>query len=242
MIERAVEILRNAGSLTVLTGAGISAESGVPTFRGKDGLWRKYRAEELATWNAFQRDPELVWEWYDMRRGLINDAEINQGHIIIAEMEKHYDDFVLITQNVDGLHRKAGNKNIIELHGNLWRVRCLSEDKVFEFKEVPLKIIPPKCSCGSLLRPDVVWFNEPMPQLEIHRACNASEGCDVMLVVGTSAVVQPAASLPIIAKNAGAKVVELNVAATPLTGLVDVSIKGKAGEMLPLIWRQVMEK
>jgi NAD-dependent deacetylase len=222
--------------VAVLTGAGISAESGMPTFRGEDGWWRNYRAEELATPHAFARDPKLVWEWYDMRRKIIHDCKPNPGHEIIAKMEKHFDDFQLITQNVDGLHRRAGNESVIELHGNLWRVRCTEEDKTFDFMEVPLSEVPPKCECGALIRPDVVWFGEMLPPNQLEGAFGAAESCQVMFVVGTSAIVQPAASIPVAAKQSGAHVVEVNLEPTPLTTLADYSFHGKAGEVLPKLW------
>ncbi len=225
--------------IAVLTGAGVSAESGMPTFRGEDGWWRNYRAEELATPIAFARDPKLVWEWYDMRRKIIHDCKPNPAHETIAEMEKYFHNFQLITQNVDGLHNRAGNKNIIELHGNLWRVKCMAEGKKFEFMDVPLKEIPPKCACGALIRPDVVWFGEQLPRDAMEGAFSAAQDCEVMIVVGTSGIVQPAASLPIIAKQSGAKLLEVNLDSTPFSALADCSIQGKAGEMLPKLWMSI---
>jgi len=227
------ERLEQARSVTVLTGAGVSAESGVPTFRGSDGLWRRYRAEDLATPEAFLRDPALVWEWYDWRRQLIAKCRPNPAHSAIAALEGRFQDFWLITQNVDGLHRMAGSRRIVELHGNLWRVRCLEEEKTTEQHDVPLREIPPRCACGGLLRPDVVWFGEALSPDAIREAFEAAESCDVMLVVGTSALVQPAASLPLVSKEHGAYVVEVNLEPTPLTALADESHHGKAGEILP---------
>ncbi len=235
----AIEILTQAKNVVVFTGAGISAESGIPTFRDKDGLWKNYRAEELATPFAFRRDPKKVWEWYDWRRGLISRAEPNPAHVVIAEMENHYPHFGLITQNVDNLHRRAGNKNIIKLHGDIWKVKCIEEGKKFDFCEVPLKEIPPRCKCGSLIRPDVVWFGEAMPVKEVTNAFSLAEECDVMLVVGTSALVQPAANLPFAAKAKGTSIIEINLAATPVSTIADVSLLGKAGETLPELWRLV---
>ena len=219
--------------VVVLTGSGVSAESGVPTFRGKDGLWRSFRAEELATPHAFQTNPSLVWEWYDWRRGLIAPVKPNPAHRMIARFEEHFPQFTLITQNIDGLHQKAGSRKVIELHGNIWRVRCTREGRVTENREVPLSEIPPKCPCGALLRPDVVWFGEALPEDALQEATNAARQCQIMLVVGTSAVVQPAASLPIIAKEHGASVIEVNVEPTPITPLADQSLLGPAGEILP---------
>ncbi len=225
--------LAEARFVTVLTGAGVSAESGVPTFRGPDGLWRRHRPEDLATPEAFARDPRLVWEWYDWRRQLIARVRPNAAHVAIVALEAHVPDFLLITQNVDGLHSLAGTRRIVELHGNLWRVRCTAEGTVDENHDVPLSSLPPLCRCGALLRPDIVWFGEGLPAEAIRRAHDAAESCDLMLVVGTSALVQPAASLPLIAKAHGAYVVEVNLEPTPLTHCADESHNGKAGEVLP---------
>lgn len=230
------EIFSKTTRIVVLTGAGVSAESGMPTFRGEDGWWRNYRAEELATPHAFAKDPKLVWEWYDMRRKIIHDCLPNPAHDTIAEMEKYFDEFRLITQNVDGLHDRAGSKNIIELHGNLWRVRCEEEGKKFDFMEVPLKDVPPKCKCGALIRPDVVWFGEAMPVQETEAAFQAAQSCNVLFVIGTSGIVQPAASIPMVAKQSGAKLIEVNLDPTPFSSLADFSLLGKAGETLPKLW------
>jgi NAD-dependent deacetylase len=227
------ERLAQARRVAILTGAGVSAESGVPTFRGAEGLWRQFRAEDLATSEAFQRDPPLVWEWYDWRRQLVARCQPNSAHHAIAWLERRAPDFLLVTQNVDGLHQSAGSVRMVELHGNLWRVRCLAEGTVAESFDVPLRSLPPRCACGALLRPDVVWFGEPLPAEALQVACDAAESCDVFLVVGTSAVVQPAASLPMIARRRGAYVVEVNLGPTPLTSLAHESHHGKAGEILP---------
>jgi NAD-dependent deacetylase len=220
-------------SVTVLTGAGISAESGVPTFRGEDGLWRQHRAEDLATPQAFTRDPTLVWEWYDWRRGLIASCEPNAAHRTLAEMERDCQDFVLVTQNVDGLHRRAGSESIVELHGNIWQVRCTADGSVSVNEDVPLPEVPPRCSCGALLRPHVVWFGESLEREALEASYGAAERCDLMLVVGTSAVVQPAASLPAIAKRSGAYLIELNLERTPLSRYADEVILGPAAQELP---------
>ena len=220
---------------TVLTGAGISAESGVPTFRGEDGLWKNYRAEELATPHAFAANPELVWEWYDWRRQIIAGKNPNPAHLAITDMEKLFERFLLITQNVDGLHRRAGTRKLVELHGCIFGVRCMEEGTVSENVEVPLPSIPPRCKCGAMLRPDVVWFGEALPERALTEALEASRSCDLMLVVGTSAVVQPAASMPLLAKQAGAFLIEVNPDLTPISPYVDISIQGRAGETLPRI-------
>jgi len=227
--------------VAVLTGAGISAESGVPTFRGEDGLWKQYRAEDLATLSAFQADPKLVWEWYDWRRGIIGKAEPNPGHRAIAEMEGIFPHFTLITQNVDGLHRRAGNTKVIEIHGNLWDLRCVAEGTVREDTRCPLPEIPPLCECGALLRPHVVWFGESLDQGDLSHAYRLLEECNLLLVVGTSAVVQPVASFPLMAKQAGALVVEVNMDPTPISALVDASLQGKAGEILPVLLEKIKE-
>jgi NAD-dependent deacetylase len=228
-----------AKKIVVLTGAGISAESGVPTFRGEDGLWRRYRAEELATLAAFQANPKLVWEWYDWRRGIIGKAEPNPGHRAIAEMEQLFPHLSLITQNVDGLHRRAGTTRLIEIHGNLWQVRCVREGRVQEDTRVPLPEIPPMCACGALLRPHVVWFGESLDQEDMAQAYALIKESDLLLVVGTSAVVQPVASFPLMAKQAGAFVLEVNREPTPLSSIADASFHGKAGELLPALLEEI---
>jgi NAD-dependent deacetylase len=222
-----------ARRVVVLTGAGVSAESGVPTFRGADGLWRQYRAEDLATPEAFRRDPRLVWEWYNWRRQLVARCAPNPAHFAIAHLERRAPEFLLITQNVDGLHRLAGSVRMVELHGNLWRVRCPQEGTTRDLLDVPLPQIPPRCSCGGLLRPDVVWFGEALPPAALERALQAASACDLFLVVGTSAVVQPAASLPVVAWEHGATVIEVNMEPTPLTAVAHESHHGKAGDLLP---------
>jgi len=229
------ECLDRARRVAVLTGAGVSAESGVPTFRGNEGLWRQYRAEDLATPEAFRWDPKVVWEWYDWRRQLIAKCRPNAAHGAIALLERRSPEFLLITQNVDGLHRLAGSSRMVELHGNLWRVRCVREGKTSQNLDVPLPAIPPRCECGDLLRPDVVWFGEALPAEAMGAAYDFAETCDVFLVVGTSAVVQPAASLPVIARRHGAYLVEVNLEPTSLTAVAHVSHHGKAAEILPTL-------
>jgi NAD-dependent deacetylase len=226
-------------SVAVLTGAGISAESGVPTFRGAGGLWRNFRAEDLATPHAFQRNPRLVWEWYDWRRGLIGACEPNAAHSTLVEMEPHFDEFTLITQNVDGLHALAGSRNVVELHGNIWGLRCTAGCRPpWENRTTPLPELPPRCpSCGALTRPDVVWFGESLPGHALDMAFAAVRRCQVMLVIGTSALIHPAASLPLMALERGAYVVEINPQPTPLSDAVDEAIRGPAASALPAWWR-----
>lgn len=234
-ISETKKILSETKYLVILTGAGISAESGIPTFRGKDGLWRNYRAEELATPAAFMRNPKLVWEWYDWRRQIIKNANPNPAHRSIARLERMFGQFLLITQNVDGLHSRAGNRKLAELHGNIWRMRCTSCGRVSYNTDVPLKEIPPLCECGGLQRPDVVWFGETLSQGELSKAYAAASGCEVILVVGTSGIVYPAASIPTIAKERNSKIIEINLQETPVTQIADVSIFGRAGKILPKI-------
>ncbi len=225
--------LKDCSSLLVLTGAGVSAESGIPTFRGADGFWRKHRAEELATPEAFERNPKLVWEWYQYRRNLINEAAPNDLHTVIARLEKLFADFLLVTQNVDGLHLKAGSKKIVELHGNIFRNRCSRDGRIVEGIQKPE--LPPRCECGAYLRPDVVWFGESLPSDAVKKAFDFAAMCEAMMVVGTSGVVHPAASLPSVAKRHNAFILEINVEPTPITQHADESIFGKAGEILPRI-------
>jgi NAD-dependent deacetylase len=225
--------LKEARSVAVLTGAGVSAESGVPTFRGPGGLWKQYRPEDLATPGAFARDPKLVWEWYDWRRGRIVEIQPNPGHYALAEMEKRVPRFTLITQNVDGLHEQAGSRNVLRLHGSIWIVRCTSCETEREDRRTPLPEIPPVCECGGMLRPGVVWFGEPLPPGVWREAEAAARSADLFLVIGTSAVVYPAAGLAQIAKSSGARIVEINVAETVLSKEIDEFLQGPSGELLP---------
>ncbi len=226
--------LAQAGRVAALCGAGISAESGVPTFRGRGGLWENHRPEDLATPQAFSRDPALVWRWYHWRRELISRCQPNPAHLALAELERRLGrGFTLVTQNVDGLHALAGSREVLEIHGSLWRVRCLGCGREREERRLDLPA-PPLCpDCGGLLRPGVVWFGESLDGVLLERAWRAAQACEAMLVIGTSAVVQPAASLALVAKQAGAYVIEVNLAATPHSGQVDVSLLGRAGDILP---------
>jgi NAD-dependent deacetylase len=221
--------------VTVLTGAGISAESGVPTFRGEGGLWKKFRPEELATFEAFMANPRLVWEWYEYRRKIIEEIRPNPGHRALVDFQRHFEKFDLITQNVDGLHHQAGSQNVIELHGNIKRNKCISCGKRYESLDEVLPGMPPRCPCGGKIRPDVVWFGEMLPPDAIRCAFDAASECELFFSVGTSAVVHPAASLPLIARRNGAYVVEVNIEPTEITHSVDESLFGKSGEILPII-------
>lgn len=229
------EKLAAAQSVVVLTGAGISADSGVPTFRGADGLWRNFRAEDLATPGAFAQDPRLVWEWYNWRRELIATKRPNAAHETVAEMERHHPQFWLITQNVDGLHRAAGSRKLSEIHGNIWMVRCTGCQRVVENRAVPIQILPRCADCQSLLRPHIVWFGEPLAEEDLRRSNAALRSCDLCLIIGTSGIVYPAAGFASIAKEAGAFVAEINLDVTPHTSLVDVSLQGRAKDVVPLL-------
>jgi len=234
--EELIEKLRRAKSVAALTGAGISAESGVPTFRGDEGLWKKFSPEELANFDAFMRNPDMVWEWYNYRRKIIEEVQPNPGHLALSKLEEMIPSFVVITQNVDNLHQRAGSKNVVELHGNILRNRCLSCGRIIESETLDFSEGVPRCPyCGGMLRPDVVWFGEMLPEEALQKAYRAAETCDVFMVLGTSAVVYPAASLPEIAFRQGAFIVEINPEVTPVTDFAHVSLRGKTGEILPKI-------
>ena len=237
-IGRTVEALRRARAVVAITGAGISAESGVPTFRGAEGLWRTFRPEDLATPQAFARDSALVWEWYLWRRGRIASVRPNAGHVALARMEGRFAAFTLLTQNVDGLHLDAGSRRLVELHGNIWRARCTVEpQRIFDQRgDAPGEAVP-RCPCGALLRPDVVWFGEPLDPGALDRAVSAVRACDVLMVIGTSAVVYPVAGLPALARRGQATVVEINVGPTPLTPEADIVVRGPSGAILPELER-----
>jgi NAD-dependent deacetylase len=236
-VENATEAVRRSlrsGRVTAFTGAGISAESNVPTFRGADGLWRNYAPERLATAEAFFSDPHLVWEWYDWLRGLIHAAQPNPGHLALTELQRRAGDrFSLITQNMDGMHERAGSHDVVKLHGDIWILRCTGCGQEGRNEQVPLDHLPPLCRCGGLLRPAIVWFGEMLPQDEWERAVEASRRADVFLVIGTSAVVYPAARLVRLAREAGAQVAIVNPDPTPADDLATWILRGPAGEILP---------
>ncbi|MHA1616863.1 MAG: NAD-dependent protein deacetylase [Candidatus Njordarchaeales archaeon] len=238
-ISRAVEVIRSASFLVALTGAGVSAESGIPTFRGKDGLWNKYRPEELATPQAFNRDPKRVWEWYVWRIKIVLNAKPNPAHYALAELEKIGLLKALITQNVDDLHERAGSKKLIKLHGNILEARCVSCNYVVKWSQPPSEI-PPKCPlCSSLLRPNVVWFNEPLPEKALQEALDLASKADTMLVVGTSGIVMPAGALPFIVKDHEGTVIEINVSESAITPIADIFLRGSAGKILPEIVKMI---
>lgn len=225
-----------AVKLVALTGAGVSQESGLRTFRdAQTGLWAHYKPQDLASPEAFARDPKLVWDWYAWRREAIKGARPNAGHYALAEIEKKNPQFILITQNVDGLHRMAGTHNLFELHGNIQRVRCSECGMLAETWEEDSETVPRCDHCDGLLRPDVVWFGEPLPRDQLEGAVEAARACDVYFSIGTSGVVQPAASLAHSAKSNGAIIVEINAETTPLTEKADFFLQGKSGEILPAL-------
>jgi len=228
------ERLKTAKRVTILTGAGVSAASGVPTFRGSGGLWRQFRAEDLATPEAFARDPVLVWEWYAWRRELIAGCQPNRAHEVIADWSKTFARCTVVTQNVDDLHVRAGTANLIRVHGSLWELSCWRGCGAPPWRDesVPLRPLPPSCpACGGPARPGVVWFGESLPPEAVDAAVRACD-CDVFLTVGTSAIVYPAAGLVHDAKRRGAFTAELNLEPTPASGVVDVAIHGPADRLL----------
>ena len=233
MLESLKEEIRSAKKIVFVTGAGMSQESGIPTFRGKDGLWKNYDPMKLATIDAFYDNPKLVWEWYEDRRKNILQAEPNLGHKAIAELEK-FTNVVVLTQNIDGLHQKAGSSVVLELHGSIIRIKCT----VCDYKELIRERIfplPPICRCGNILRPDVVWFGEPLPQDIWASAIIHASSCDLMFIVGTSLVVSPANLLPIYAKQNRAKMVEINPDETVMSIDMDISIRSTSVKAIPEI-------
>ena len=236
-IAAALAAFRRARRVVVTTGAGMSRESGVPTFRdAPNALWANYDPEELATRAGFARNPMLVWRWYAERRAMIARARPNAGHFAIARMAPLYDAFLLLTQNIDNLHTAAGSRDVVELHGNIFRFKCFDNDHPAappaEAAGEP-EDEPPRCACGSFLRPDVVWFGEMLEPGHIDRAYGALALCDAILVVGTSGLVHPAAGFPLVARSAGARVIEINPEESAITAIADVFVRAAAGEALP---------
>lgn len=231
MFETIKDQIGDVKKIIFVTGAGISQESGIPTFRGKDGLWRNYDAMKLATIDAFYENPKLVWEWYNERRKNIFAARPNQGHKAIAELEK-YAKVMVLTQNIDGLHQKAGSTEVLELHGSIIKIKCsvcdFRDEILTEFSE-----IPPLCNCGNMLRPDVVWFGEPLPQNVWQKAIVSASECDLMVIVGTSLVVSPANTLPIYAKQNNALLIEINPERTEMSSDMDLTIRSTSALALP---------
>ena len=228
--------VRECRSLCVLTGAGVSAESGVPTFRGPGGLWKRRDPMSLATPEAFAENPGEVWEWYQMRRERIRGCVPNAGHLALAAVEREKPDFLLITQNVDGLHRTAGSRRLVEIHGNIWIVRCTGCGEEREDRDV-FGTLPPRCgSCGGILRPGVVWFGEMLPPAASDAAMEMLSRCEVLIVAGTSALVAPASGYAAMSKRRGARVIEVNPDETPISGLCDATFRGRSAEVLPALF------
>jgi NAD-dependent deacetylase len=243
LIERAAAHLRRARHVCVLTGAGISAESGIPTFRdAQEGLWAQYSPFDLATPEGFERDPELVWRWYEWRREMIRAARPNPGHIALAQLANRVPRLTLVTQNVDGLHQRAGSPHVLEYHGNILRDRCTVEQVVAERSEDSRTSALPRCaSCGALLRPDVVWFGEMIPRGALIEADEAAADCDAFLSVGTSSLVYPAAGLAEVAMRRGVPVIEVNPNRTDLSPHAEVALAGPAGYLLPALWHALAQ-
>ncbi len=234
LLAKAAEQLRKAKRVVVLTGAGISAESGIPTFRDAQvGLWEKYDPAELASPDGFQANPKLVWDWYEYRREIVRNNAPNPAHYALVELEKKLPHIVIVTQNVDEYHRIAGNHNILELHGRIMENRCFKEGHLLKDTELNHSSIPPCCPCGAYARPGVVWFGESLPSNTLSQAFSEACSCDVCLVVGTTGVVQPAASIPYYAQQAKAFLIEVNNLPSALTSIMQVFLQGKAGEILP---------
>lgn len=233
-----VRALRAAQQVAVLTGAGVSAESGIPTFReAQTGLWAQYDPQELATPDAFRRNPKLVWEWYAWRRELVSKARPNPGHYALAELARRVPRLTLITQNIDNLHQAAGSADVIELHGNIHRTKCCRENTPIDHWP-DTGDVPPRCPhCGAYLRPDVVWFGEALPSDQLQAAVAATESCDLFFSIGTSGLVEPAASLARLALQRGAHVVEINPTVTPLTPHATFVLSAPSGEVLPALLR-----
>ena len=234
-IEAVARLLRKAKTVTVLTGSGVSAESGIPTFRdAMTGLWSRFRPEELATPEAFQANPKMVWEWYEWRREKVRGAQPNAAHDALAKLQNLVPRLVLITQNMDGLHQRAGSTSVIELHGNILRSKCFDEGCVVD--DFDRSHVPPRCPrCGAPMRPDVVWFGEALPEAALSGAIDAAQNCELFFSIGTSAMVYPAAELPHSARAHGADLVEINKDPTPLSAKAQHALMGKAGELLPRI-------
>lgn len=242
MLEELTSIIQQSRNGVVLTGAGISAESGVPTFRGNEGIWEKFRPEDLATMSAFIANSKLVWEWYNWRRDLIRQVKPNAGHYALVELGRWFPSFTLITQNVDNLHRLAGSEDVLEIHGNMLRNKCADCARAIELEnDVDPSSIPTCPACGGKIRPDVVWFGEMLPEETIDAAFEAAEQADIFFSIGTSALVHPAATLPVVAKRHGAVLVEINPDETPLTGLADFYFPQKSGEILPMLVEKLLQ-
>jgi NAD-dependent deacetylase len=227
--------LKNASAVTALTGAGISAESGIPTFRGKDGIWENQKVEDLATPDALKSNPELFWKFYNWRKKLITDVKPNLGHYALVDFERIYEDYLLVTQNVDNLHRVAGNKKIIEMHGNIFNTKCSACGKLHNEPLTEGPNIPLCTHCGGQLRPDVVLYGENLDETNLRKAQEAAASCEIFFSIGTSSIVEPVASLPYLAKANGSYVVEINSEETPLSEHANECLRGATGKLLPAL-------
>ncbi|MDR3611593.1 MAG: NAD-dependent deacylase [Ignavibacteriaceae bacterium] len=234
-----IEKIKSSSHIVFFTGAGMSAESGIATFRGKDGIWTKFKPEELANFNAFIQNPHMVWEWYSYRRNIVRNAIPNPGHIAIADFQNYFPKVTVITQNIDNLHKRAGSREVFELHGNIERNYCI-KCKTF-YNNIGDSMELPKCKCGGLIRPDVVWFGEYLPEDQFNRSEIATSECDIFFVVGTSAVVYPAASLIYTAKHTGAFIIEINIEETEISSFANKCFIGQAGKILPQILEKVKD-
>ena len=236
--KKMIEKIANSKKVVFFTGAGISSESGIPTFRGKNGIWNKLKPEELANFDAFLRNPVLVWEWYNHRKKIIKEAKPNAGHFAIAESQNIFPNVTVVTQNIDNFHRRAGSKTIYELHGNIERNYCI-KCRTFYNEELDFSKGVPICNCGGLIRPDVVWFGEYLPEDQFGASEKAARNCDIFFIIGTSAIVYPAASLIYIAKQNGAYLIEINIEETEITNIADLSLFGSSGNILPGILKEL---
>ena len=239
--QQLITKIKSAKRVAVLTGAGISAESGIPTFRGAGGYWRNYRAEDLATPEAFARDPKLIWEWYAMRMQVCLDAKPNPGHEVVAKMESYFPEFLLVTQNVDGLHVRAGNEKLVEIHGNIFTARCTSRKTKFNLTQVPNQI-PVLCrSCGKLARPHIVWFGESYDMSLIEKARNFLLKTDLIFIIGTSGQVGVPVQLASEAIAHGAYSIEINPDSSTISNLVNLHFASASGKILPEIWQEIIQ-
>lgn len=247
-IRQAAQVIADSRSLAILSGAGVSKESGMPTFReAQTGLWAKYDPQQLATASAFLNNPGLVWSWYMFRRGLVNSTQPNPGHHALAKLDRLLPEVVVLTQNIDGFHHQAGSRDVVELHGNIRQYKCFDDCQgtptLIDLETLDYDDeMPPTCPhCGAYVRPNVVWFGESLPEQALRRAFETCETCDVMLVVGTSGVVQPAASMPYHAKRAGAAVIDVNTAPSEISSTADLFLRGPSGEVLPRVVEAVKQ-
>ncbi len=241
-MDSVLDKLLNSKKIVFFTGAGISAESGIPTFRGSNGIWNKLKPEELANFNAFLKNPELVWEWYQHRRKIVNETKPNKGHLAIALFENYFDSVTVITQNIDNLHKRAGSKTVYELHGNIERNYCIDCHSFYNDNPESLGKIPKCKKCGGLIRPDVVWFGEFLPQDQFSKSEKAVRECDIFFSVGTSSIVFPAASLIYTAKDSRCFMIEVNINRTETSHLFDKVFLGQAGKVLPEILNKIKSK